>query len=260
MQAAEQVRQRRSDAVGAVARVFGERPAVGLAVLLALAVSAVAWLMTARAGMPMTGPAFALGWVVMMAAMMLPAVAPVAAVYLLAARRGSVAAYPFFLAGYLCVWAASALPAYAVSRVVAEPVMDGRPWVARLVGVTLLAAAAYQLTPLKASCLRRCRTPLGFFLGRSGSLARPTAAVRAGAEHGVFCLGCCWALMAVLVVLGGMQLGWALALALVISAEKLLPHGLAVVRATATISALLGCALLVAPDLLVHLVQMQEPS
>ncbi|GAC1439987.1 MAG: hypothetical protein NVSMB55_03080 [Mycobacteriales bacterium] len=236
----------------------GGRRALSLAVLPALTVAALAWIVTARAAtMGAVGAgAFIAAWVVMMAAMMLPAVAPVAGLYAMAARRRVVAAAPVFLGGYLAVWTLSAAPAYVVSRLVSGPLMDGRTWAARLVGTTLVAAAGYQLTPLKQSCLRACRSPMSFFLTRHRSLSRPSAAFAAGVEHGVYCLGCCWALMAVLVVLGGMQLGWALALAVLISAEKLLPRGEAVARATAAVCLSVGAALLVVPSLLVHLIRM----
>jgi predicted metal-binding membrane protein len=228
-------------------------------VLPLLVVAAAAWTFTVHMGSGSTGmsaAAFVGSWVVMMVAMMLPAVAPVVGLYALAARRNVVAAVPVFLGGYLVVWAASSVPAYAVSRVVSDPLMMGRPWVARLTGGTLIAAAAYQLTPLKAACLAHCRSPLSFFLARTRGLARPRAAFAAGVGHGLYCLGCCWALMAVLVVLGGMQLGWALALALVISLEKLAPWGAVVARGVALGAAGLGIALLVAPGLLDHLVSM----
>lgn len=238
----------------------GGRRALLLVVLPLLAVAAMAWTVTARGDdMVMGLGPFVAAWLVMMVAMMLPAAAPVVALYALAARRGAVAAVPVFVAGYLAVWACTALPAYAVARAVDQPLMDGEPWVGRLVGATLLATAAYQLTPLKDACLRRCRSPLSFFLSRTGSLADPRRALVAGAQHGVHCLGCCWALMAVLVAVGGMQLGWALALALVISAEKLLPPARLLVRVVAVAAAALGLVLLLDPSLLVHLVPMSTP-
>ena len=190
----------------------------------------------------------------MMVAMMLPAAAPVVGIYALAARRGVVAAVPVFVAGYLTVWALSALPAYAVSRAIDDPLAEGRPWVSRLVGATLLVTAAYQLSPLKAACLRHCRSPMSFFLSRRGSLARPRAAFTAGAGHGVYCLGCCWALMAVLVAVGGMQLWWALALAFVITLEKLGPRAQTASRLIAVGAAGLSAVLLVWPGVLGHLV------
>ena len=235
----------------------GGRRALLTVVLPLLALAIAAWALTARwDAMSMGLAAFVLSWLIMMTAMMLPAAAPVVALYALAARRRVVAAVPVFVAGYLCVWAVTALPAYAVAQTLAAPLMEGEPWVARLVGGTLLAAALYQLTPLKDACLQRCRSPLSFYLSRSGSLAAPRRALAAGAEHGLYCLGCCWALMAVLIAVGGMQLGWALALALVISAEKLLPGARLVVRLTAATAAVLGVALLVSPSLLHHLVLM----
>ena len=85
----------------------------------------------------------------------------------------------------------------------------------------LLAAAAYELTPVKVACLRRCRSPLGFLLGnwRDGSLG----AFEMGVRHGAWCLGCCWALMAALFALGAMSITWMLVIAALIAAEKLLP-------------------------------------
>ena len=219
-----------------------------------LAVAAAAWAVTgvdmANGGTPTTAGTFLAAWIVMMVAMMLPAVAPVVALYAQAARKGLVAALPVFLTGYLLVWTATGLPAYAVSQVVGQPLMDGRTWAARLVGGTLLLAAAYELTPLKAACLRHCRSPLSFFLSRRSSLSSPRAALAAGAGHGVYCLGCCWALMAVLIAVGGMQLVWALALALVLSLEKLLPQAHLITGAAASVAAVLGVALIVEPTLL----------
>jgi predicted metal-binding membrane protein len=235
----------------------GGRRALLTVVLPLLAVALGAWVLTARGeDMVMGAAAFLLAWLVMMAAMMLPAAAPVVALFALAARRGVVAAVPIFVAGYLCVWAVSGLPAYAVAQALAAPLTAGDPWVARLVGGTLLGAAVYELTPLKDACLQRCRSPLSFYLSRRGSLADPRRAFSAGVEHGLYCLGCCWALMAVLVVVGGMQLGWALALALVVSAQKVLPGAWLLVRFTAAAAAFLGVALLLAPSLLDHLVLM----
>ena len=233
------------------------RWALRTVVLPLLALSAIAWAATVTTGsddMQMEAAVFVGGWLVMMVAMMLPAAAPVVGVYALAARRGVVAAVPVFVAGYLAVWSASALPAYLVSRVVSDPLAEGAPWVPRLVAATLVVAALYQLTPLKAACLRHCQSPMSFFLARRRSLADPRAAFAAGAGHGVRCLGCCWALMALLVVVGGMQLGWALALAAVITVEKLAPGGPAVSRAIAVAALVLAAALLVRPELLGQLV------
>jgi predicted metal-binding membrane protein len=235
----------------------GGRAAITRILLPLLVLSGGAWVVTARSGsgsMGMGVTAFVSAWVVMMAAMMLPAVAPVVALYGVAARRRLVAAVPYFVSGYLLVWASSAVPAYAVARAVNAPLMHGEHWMQRIVGGTILAAGLFELTPLKAICLRHCRTPLSFFLGRSGSLRRAPAALRAGVSHGVYCLGCCWALMAVLVVLGGMQLAWAIALAVVITVEKLAPRAVVLVRASAAAAVALGAAILAMPTIVGHLI------
>ena len=163
--------------------------------------------------MPSAG-AYIGSWTVMMAAMMLPSVAPFALLY---ARGASTAAAPGLLAaGYIGVWALVGVPAYALDRALG---MDHPTATAAV----LIAAGLYQLSPLKQACLRRCRSPVNFLV----QYWRPGlgGAFRLGARHGAYCLGCCIALMAVLVVAGGMGLVWVGAIALVVAAEKLLPHG-----------------------------------
>jgi predicted metal-binding membrane protein len=93
----------------------------------------------------------------------------------------------------------------------------------RIVGAVLIGAGLYQLTPLKAACLKGCRNPADFLVThwRRGGVG----ALRLGVEHGAFCVGCCWALMGVLIVAGSMSLAWVVAIALVVAGEKLLPAG-----------------------------------
>jgi predicted metal-binding membrane protein len=192
-------------------------------------------------------PAWVVMWTVMMAAMMLPAVEPVVSLYGRAAAAGHAAPLPVFVSGYLVVWAAASLPGWLAARLLAAPLAEGAAWTGRAAGVVLLLAAVYQLTPLKEVCLRHCRSPLGFFLQHGGDLRRPSGAARAGAAHGLYCLGCCWALMLVLVAFGGMHLGWMLGLAALVFAEKNFPRGDGVARAAAVGLGLLGAALLVDP-------------
>jgi predicted metal-binding membrane protein len=217
--------------------------------------------MSSMAGMPgmSMGPvhehslslgAFMVGWLAMMAAMMLPAVSPVVRLYARAARTRTAAPVPFFVAGYLVVWTSLGLPAYFAWRALMEPIADAEPWAARLAGGVLIAAAVWQLTPLKSVCLRHCRSPLSFFLGLRGSLARPAKALRAGASHGLYCVGCCWALMAVLVALGTMNLGWMLALAVLILLEKNAPWGERVATGAAVLFVLVAIVLIVNPPAL----------
>ena len=215
-----------------------------------VALAAASWWVSVRSPMPAALPAFLLGWLVMMAAMMLPAVAPVVLLYQRAARRGTVAPVGLFVAGYLAVWTAVGVPAYLAWRWVQPAVMDGRPWAGRLAGGTLLLAAAYQLTPLKDACLRNCRSPLSAFTTVRGSLSSAPVALRVGARNGLWCLGCCWALMAVLVAVGVMQPWWMAGIAALIFIEKALPRGLAARRPLSLLLVVPGVLLLADPALL----------
>jgi predicted metal-binding membrane protein len=119
------------------------------------------------------------------------------------------------------------------------------------IAVILLAAGAFQLSPLKQVCLRECRSPLAFLLGhwragRRGSLAL-------GWAHALYCLGCCWALMLVLVAAGAMGLGWVLLITAVVAAEKLLPGGEWFARAAGGALLLLGVTVALRPDLVMVL-------
>lgn len=197
--------------------------------------------------------AFVVAWAAMMAAMMLPAVLPVVKLYSLAAEKGRAAPMPIFVAGYLVLWTVFAPPAYLAWRTLEEPLAQGQAWAGRLAGATMLAAALWQLTPLKSVCLRHCRSPLGFFLRFGGRIQRPWGALRMGLTHGAFCLGCCWALFAVLVALGTMNLLWMALLTALIVLEKNAPHGEYIALAGALGLALLGVVLLIDPTMLVHI-------
>jgi len=102
--------------------------------------------------------------------------------------------------------------------------------------------------------LRHCRSPLSFFMRHGKHLDRPTGAFVAGARHGVYCVGCCWMLMALLVAFGAMQLAWMLGLAILILLEKISPFGEQLARVTGAALLVLGVVLLVHPDLVTHLV------
>jgi predicted metal-binding membrane protein len=186
-------------------------------------------------------------WVVMMAAMMLPSVAPTVALYASLARERRPLAPLLFAAGYLVTWAAAGVLAFALARAVAGPLAWDRAgrWAA---GVTLLAAAVYELTPLKDVCLSRCRSPLGFLLGswRPG----PSGALRMGARHGAWCVACCWALMLSLFALGVMSVAWMAFVAGLIAFEKLVPWRHVAVFGTAAALLALGLVMLAAPGAL----------
>lgn len=197
-----------------------------------LAVGAAMGSMTAALAVPMT-TAWSAGdvavvwsmWAVMMAAMMLPSATPMVLAYAktIQSPRGTArGSTTFFVGGYLAVWSGFAALATGLQWVLHDvTLVDGMGvstsrWLA---GPILLLAGAYQFTDLKHSMLGRCRTPLGFLLhewhdGRAG------AAVM-GAHHGVLCVGCCWALMGLLFVLGVMNLLWIALLATVVLVEKI---------------------------------------
>ena len=189
-------------------------------------------------------------WTIMMVAMMLPAAAPMILIFAAAqARRDRHVAVPtwIFVAGYILVWAAAGLVAYVLDQAFTElgsshASIDRVTWAPLALGITLILAGLYQFTPLKHVCLRQCRSPWGFVAQywREGR----TGAVNMGVRHGLYCLGCCWALFAVLTAVGMMSIAWMLSLTLVVFAEKVFPYG---VRISAAVgAALIAIGLLIA--------------
>lgn len=219
---------------------------------------ALAWLHAAEAEAPMglaelclaphaagTGGFGALSamWVLMGAAMMLPTAAPAIDLYIrLAARMEARAGLHLaaFAGGYLAVWSAFGLAAAAL-QARAGPALAALPADA-VSGALLLIAGAWQLTPLKEACLAACRNPLGFFMRhwRDG----PAGALRLGCLHGAVCLGCCWALMGLMLIAGAMNLLWMAALGLLMLAEKTLPWADRAGRGLGLALCLAGAALL----------------
>jgi predicted metal-binding membrane protein len=193
------------------------------AALVALALAG--WVVSALALGDMASMAsFLWLWIAMSAAMMLPSVVPAVSLAAGVGRSGTA-----FVGGYFAVWAVTGFAAFEATRVLMDA---GRGLAAGAVA----AAAVYQLSPLKDACLRRCRSPLGLLLRRG--------AFGAGLEHGVLCLGCCWALMLGLLALGAGSLLWMAAVAAAIFVEKVTPVG---TRASAPLAvALLGAAVWVA--------------
>ncbi len=170
-------------------------------------------------------------WVVMMTAMMVPAAAPMIAMVATINRRRRERAEPFtptaaFVAGYLVAWTGfSALAAGTQGLLHAlallTPMMASASPV--FAGVLLIGAGLYQWTLLKDACLARCRSPLGFLMmewrdGTRGQLIM-------GARHGLFCVGCCWALMALLFAVSVMNLLWVAALTALVVAERVFRDG-----------------------------------
>ena len=237
---------------------------LGLVAML-LVLAAVAWAMTddRMAGMdagPGTDPGtlafFASVWVVMMAAMMFPSISPMVLMYarVQVAKRERGRHPPWgatgaFVVGYLVAWLAAGLIGYAIlvgGRALSIDAFawdEGGPYLA---GGVIVAAAVYQLTPLKDVCLTRCRNPLSFVMGhwRPGR----AGALRMGVEHGGWCVGCCVALMTVLFALGAMSIGWMAFVAALIAFEKLLPYKRVVNRGIAVLLVVLGLAVAFVPQ------------
>jgi predicted metal-binding membrane protein len=240
---------------------------VGILLLLALA----AWLVSIRNALEMSSMAMGLGqigsrmpdgvaapiflgmWLAMMVAMMFPTVAPIVLAHRMVVQKRGEGWLPTaaFVIGYLAVWTLIGLVPLAVLLGFRSLPMESisSPWLLRVAGVVLLVAGAYQFTPWKATCLKACRTPLGFMLSHDFSTGT-VGAVRAGMAHGAYCVGCCWALMSVLVVVGLMNLVWMAALALVFLAEKNWRHGVTLTRVTGVAIAVLGLAVIAFPQLL----------
>ena len=190
---------------------------------------AAAWMMTSNWDVPHLLLLWAM-WAVMMTAMMLPSAAPLLLLYAGALRgRGEPrAGRQLFVmaAGYVLVWAGFSIAAAVLQRALASalvltPMME--PDTQVVAAIILAIAALYQLTPLKRACLRVCRAPLAYLLQhwRPGM----AGAFRLGVDHGLYCLGCCWALMLLLFAGGVMNLAVIVTLTLWVLVEKLAPFG-----------------------------------
>ncbi len=223
------------------------------AATVVLATSPAAMTMLPGQTSPGAAALFAALWLTMMVAMMFPAITPVALLFrTVQRRRGAQGAQAvptgLFVGGYLAVWTAAGVGAdlvYVGAQALGTRVTAGPSLVPYLGGTIVVLAGIYQLTPLKNACLAHCRSPLhlvmhGWREGRWG-------AVRMGATHGLFCLGCCWAIMAVLFVVGLMNLGWMLALSLLILAEKVAPRGVAIGRVVGALFLALGVLMALQP-------------
>jgi predicted metal-binding membrane protein len=192
----------------------------------------------------------------MMGAMMFPSISPMVLMYvrIQESKRDTGQDPPFgatggFVGGYLLAWSVAGLAGYAILWLGHEVSPGFLAWdkAGRYVaGAVIFAAAIYQLTPLKDVCLSKCRSPFAFLLtawkpGRIGAL-------RMGIEHGGWCVGCCWALMAALLALGVMSVGWMAFVAALIAVEKLLPWKGVANRSIAILLAVLGLAVAVTPE------------
>lgn len=193
---------------------------------------------------------YALVWSAMTIGMMTPSAVPMVVAYMRVSARAQAHLSPLgcvaaFIAAYLILWVAFGVAAgvlqaglHALYLVDDHMQIASRPLGAAL----LIAAAIYQLTPLKHVCVSKCRSPLGFLLGRfrtgyAGSFIL-------GLHHGAFCIGCCWLLMLLAWVGGMMNIAWMAALSLLVIAEKCLPRAGWLVNAAGGVLMVAGIALL----------------
>jgi predicted metal-binding membrane protein len=194
-------------------------------------------------------------WVVMMIGMMTPSAAPIILVYARVGRHAvenrPFASVAWFAGGYLLVWTAFSLAAtsaqWALERAaLLTPMMASASKI--FGGILLIVAGLYQWTPLKDACLSQCQAPLGFILSHGGFQGAATGSLMLGFRHGVYCLGCCWALMLLLFALGVMNLFWIATLAVLVLLEKVIPLGRVIARIAGIVSFAGGLWMLFQPS------------
>jgi predicted metal-binding membrane protein len=243
-----------------------------LAVVVALcAVSALAWRGTIEQATSMSGMVMGLGqigsrvqgsmsaalfltmWVTMMTAMMLPTVAPMVLAHLAVTRRRGAGIVPTiaFIAGYLVVWTAiGVVPLLAYwSLAQASDSAAQSVWLPIVAGSVLVVAGVHQFSGWKQTCLAKCHSPLAFIVMHDFSGGAPSA-LRAGLVHGAFCLGCCWALMLVLIVVGLMNLLWMAGLFVLFFLEKHWKHGIVLAKVAGSALMILGVTVMASPAVL----------
>jgi predicted metal-binding membrane protein len=224
------------------AMVIGALAALALLCWLYLASLAAAARMDGMAGMTGISPgavqwtarealATLLMWAVMMVGMMAPSVAPMILIYARVARQAKSRGTPFasagwFALGYFLAWIAFATLATALQWGLGRALLIS-PAAARATpefgAILLIAAGTYQWTPLKNACLTLCQSPLQFIQRHGGFRGERAASVKLGLRHGLYCIGCCWALMLLLFIGGVMNLLWIAAIGALVLAEKLIP-------------------------------------
>lgn len=176
------------------------------------------------------GPLFVSGWTVMTVAMMLPTSLPILATLqaIASGRADRSLLVALAVAGYLLTWTVFGVLVYLGSLLLqwlagASPFLTAHQWIGP--PALLLVAGIFQFTPLKYRCLDKCRSPLSFVMGHWQGRRYRWQAFRLGVDHGAFCVGCCWALMLLMFVVGVGSLVWMMVLALVMAIEKNMPWG-----------------------------------
>lgn len=245
---------------------------INLVVLVALiALSGLAWRSTIEQATSMSGMVMGLGqigsrvqgsmsamlfltmWVTMMTAMMLPTVAPMVLAHLAVTRRRGAGAVPTlaFIGGYLLIWSAIGVVPLFVYWGFAQ--LDDSAahsiWLPTLAGAILTIAGAYQFSGWKQICFDKCQSPFAFIAMHDFS-GGARSALRAGIVHGLFCLGCCWALMAVMVVVGLMNLLWMTGIFVLFFLEKNWKRGIVLAKIAGSALMAVGVTVIAWPALL----------
>lgn len=177
-------------------------------------------------------------WAVMMVGMMTPSAAPMILIYARVARHSALEGKPlaaagWFAGGYLLSWTV-----FSLAATVAQGMLERAAWLNpmmsaasnRVGGIVLIAAGVYQWTPLKDACLKQCRAPLAFIQYHGGFKRDAAGSLQLGLRHGVYWIGCCWALMALLFAGGVMNVVWIAAIAIFVLIEKIVPSGRMIAR------------------------------
>jgi predicted metal-binding membrane protein len=190
----------------------------------------------APAAAPWSGVEFALVfvmWAVMMVGMMAPSAAPMILLYARAGRQQQISGKPFaatgwFAAGYFLAWAGFSLAATLVQWLLERAaLLDARMASSNVLlgAAVLIATGIYQWLPIKDRCLAQCQSPIRFLMTHGGFRSTVRGCLRLGFLHGTYCVGCCWILMAILFVVGVMNVLWIAGLAVLVLLEKLTPRG-----------------------------------
>ena len=194
-------------------------------------------------------------WIAMMIGMMTPSAAPMILLYARVGRSAVAQGKPFassawFAAGYLTAWSVFAVVATGAQWLLEQALLIGPMMgpASRLVGgIILIVAGLYQWTPLKDACLGQCRAPLAFIQQHGGFQRTAAGSLRLGIQHGLYCIGCCWALMALLFVGGVMNPLWIAGIVVLVLIEKLVPSARWVPRAAGVALVVTGIWLVATP-------------
>jgi predicted metal-binding membrane protein len=192
--------------------------------------------------------AFVVVWALMMAAMMLPSSYMMISLYARTLQIQRNRRLATFVGGYVLAWSLTGIPAFALAWIAGRVTMDYPGWAAGTAALIFATTGVYQLTSLKDRCLRHCRTPISHLLHYSSYRGR-FRDLRAGLHHGLYCLGCCWGLMVLMVAFGVMNLAAMIVLAGVVALEKQWSHGEKVSRVVGVVSLILAVGVIFIPDL-----------